>query len=342
MSINKEKLAKNQFWILFGVIVPVMFFTMIWLKTVSAGRTADGRRKLDEHLKKLDNFTSSPPRGDLDMKALLEREATLQKRQDEIWKSSWEMQKDLFTWPGKLQGALGGLKFGDPIDVNLCSEYIRPDMYHPQYEAMVDLFKLKNVKIGQNQTRDFEFTQFKGGWKKVFVNHVSNWSAKKQAPPSSEEVWLAQEDVWVQREAMKAFREAIDITARYKKADGPTERKPGELYRKQFQNAEWQLDLVLGEMGPRYYLQGRIKNITEQPQMLGKIFFQVQLHQGNAAPVVLPVEADTILAGKDAPIAQFQLDLANRPDDILSLTQLYELRDTPVRRIDQVLVGEQS
>lgn len=342
MSINKEKLAKNQFWILFGVVVPILFFTMIWLKTVSANRIEGSKKELAQHLQTLDKHCNNPPRGEQDMKALVEREETLKKRQDEIWKSSWDMQKELMTWPGKLQAPLGDLKFGDTIDVNLCSEYVRPDMYHPQYEAMVDLFKLKNVKIGPAAMRDFEFTQFKGGWKKVFVNHVGNWAAKKQAAPSSEEVWLAQEDVWVQREAMKALREAIDLAARFNKVEGPSDLKPGELYRKHFKNADWQLDLIVGEKAGRYFLQGRIKNITEQPQMLGKIFFQVQLHQGNAAPVVLPVEADTIAAGKDAPIAQLALDLANRPDDILAVTQLYELRDTPIRRIEQVIVGEQA
>lgn len=342
MSITKEQLAKNQFWILFGVVLPILFFTMIWLKTVSASRNEAGKKDLTAHLNKLKALVDQPPHGDLDMRALGEREETLQKRQDEIWKSSWDMQKELLTWPGKLQAPLGDLKFGDPIDVNFCSEYSRPDMYHPQYEAMVDLFKLKNVKIGQDAVRDFEFTQFKGGWKKVFGNHVANWSAKKQAPPSAEEVWLAQEDVWVQREAMKALREALDLTARYQKVKGPEDLKPGELYRQHFQNADWQIDLVLGEKKARYFLHGRIKNITEQPQMLGKIFFQVQLHRGNAAPVILPVEADTIAAGKDAPIAELALDLANRPDTILAVTQLFELRDTPIRRIEQVIVGAQA
>ena len=49
MKLDSDTLAKNQFWILFGILVPLIFGTMIWLATVSASSNDEKKRELEEH-----------------------------------------------------------------------------------------------------------------------------------------------------------------------------------------------------------------------------------------------------------------------------------------------------
>lgn len=343
MKVDSDTLAKNQFWILFGVLVPLIFLVMIWLKTVSASSNLDAKQKLEDHNQKLEQLVQQPVTGNPDLNDLLEREKELETRKTEIWKESFEIQKGLLTWPGELQKKLGELTFGDPLSADpnenatLCGQYARPNMYQPQVDELLNFFKQRKVRVLQEE-RDFEPIHFKDN--KV-LTYVRDWAAKNKAP-TYEEVWLAQEDIWVQREVLRAIKEALNTVASFRKVEGPADLKQGELFRQHFENSQWRLDLVLAHKDPRYLLRGRIKNVANRPLMLGKIYFRVQLHNANADPLVVPVEGDTLPAGKEIAIPDISLDLANRPDGLISVAQVYEWRNSPIRRIDQIALTAQS
>jgi len=349
MKMDKESLAKNQFWIGFGVFVFLILVAVVWLTTQSADANAQLEAALNRNKAELEKkATKDLPRTRRDIAKMDEIRAALEKRKDEVWEQAWKAQEKLQTWPPDLEPDLGKLNFGDKIEVDLRDKYAQAGNYNPQLQQMADTFKTK-VTVGR-ETKTFDAVQFKDGWKNV-INHVDNWAAKNKAP-SVEEVWLAQEDVWLQREILDALREAIASVARFRKVEGPG-AAPGELFRQQFENSDWYLDLavVQGKDG-KYGLRGKIKNpeprpddpptrrIKAQQKGIGTLYFQVLLHEGGT-PVVLTVHGDTLAVGKEWNIAEVPLDLANRPDGILAVSQLYDVRNSPIRRIDEIAIGQQ-
>src|SRR5262249_34329494 len=162
-------------------------------------------------------------------------------------------------------------------------------------------------------------------------NYVKDWTAKSKSP-SSEEVWLAQEDIWLQRELLRCLVEANNTVARFQKIEGPA-AGAGELFRQQFRNDEWQLDLILFQTKDgKYGLRGKIKNVSGKPMPIGQIFFSVQLFPSGDKPVVLPVQGETLAADKEIAIPDVLYPaLNNRPDGLLGVTQLFEGRTGPIR-----------
>jgi hypothetical protein len=341
MKVDKETLIKHQFWIGLGVFVPLVLFTLFWLGDSTADATTAKKKSLDAHLNELKKLEDGRPKRKNDWNQLEALRVQLEKRKDEIWEKAWKMQEDLLTWPPEVQEKLAPLKFGTDLvkDPGVRSNYARKDVYDPQIDQLANMFRTK-VIAGKDE-KIFDAVEFKGGWKKV-LTYVKDWQAKGK-PPSSEELWLAQEDIWLQRELLKALLEANNTVAKFKKVEGPA-AGANELYRQQFRNDEWELDLIVFQDNKtgKYGLRGRIKNVSGKPNPIGLLYFHVQLHGGAAQPVVLPVQGDTLPADKDLAIPDHILDLANRPDGLYGVTQLFEGRTGPIRRIDQIVIGGQS
>ena len=349
MKMDKESLAKNQFWIGFGIFVFLALIAVGWLTTASADANLQLKNQLDRNKAELEKKASKEqPRTLKDIAKLDDMRGALEKRKEEVWEQAWKTQEKMQSWPPDLEPDLGKLDFGADIKVDLRDKYTQITNYNPQLQQMADTFKTK-VTVGRD-TKTFDAVQFKDGWKNV-IGHVDNWAAKNKAP-TVEEVWLAQEDIWVQREVLDALREAIASVARFRKVEGPA-ASPGELFRQQFENSDWLLDLaVVQSKDGKYSLRGKIKNpeprpddpptrrIKAQQKGIGTLYFQVLLHEGGT-PVVMPVHGDTLAVGKEWSFAEVPLDLANRPDGILAVTQLYDTHTSPIRRIDQILIGQQ-
>ncbi|OAI54269.1 hypothetical protein AYO44_15240 [Planctomycetaceae bacterium SCGC AG-212-F19] len=336
MKLDKESIVKHQFWIGFVLLILLIFGTLLWLQGVSAESNVIEGQKLKGHKDELDKLMTQPPRNKTDIRFLKDRVSALERRREEIWKRAWEMQEPLMTWPPKMQPELGKLAFGTEIkDDAVRGWYPLQEVYKAQVDQLSDTFRIKTTI--DKEDKSFELVQFKEGPTTV-LTLVKDWTKLGKAP-TSEEVWLAQEDIWVQREILNAVREAVYTVAGFKKVkDAPAAGK-GELFRETYANAEWQIELVLVQSKEKYVLKGRIKNVTDHPLPLGKIYFHVLLHQEGGKPVVLPVEGDTLPAGKDWPIADYALDLAARPDGILGVMELYESRTSPIRRIDEIVLG---
>jgi hypothetical protein len=356
MAIDKETLAKHSFWIGFAVLIVLVFATLLFLSTVSAETIAKQKATLDQHRRQLikheqdimqrqlnlQNPEPKPPYNNQDLAKLQERLKQLEQRREEIWEKAWLMQKDLMGWPADLQESLGKLRFGSPIDVKDCAAYARPDVYDPQISKQLgDIFK---IELTQDKEKTvLELAQFDGGWEKV-LNYVGKQKDKTgirwvKLPPTFEEVWLAQEDFWVQREILKALQESVLMVGKFRKVEGEP-KAADQLYREHFENAYWRLDLnVVKTTDNRFAIRGKIKNISDRQLPLGRIHFQVWLSEGNVKPIVLPIEGDALPVNNDWPIAEHRLDLANRPDGILGVAQIFEGRTSPLRRVDQIVLG---
>lgn len=346
MKVDKETLIKHQFWIGMAVFVPLVVFTLIWLSSSTADATEAKKKELDAHLNELKLRDENRPKRKNDVAQLEALRQQLEKRKEEIWEKAWKMQEDLLSWPTpEIQEKIAPLKFGTDVMVlgekeasSLRANYARKDVYDPQIEQLANTFRTR-VTAGKDE-KTFDAVEFKGGWKKV-LTYVKDWNVKSKSP-SSEEVWLAQEDIWLQRELLRALLEANNTVARFKKIEGPA-AGAGELFRQQFRNDEWQLDLIVFQSKDgKYGLRGKIKNVSGKPLPIGQIFFLVQMFPGGGQPVVLPVQGETLPADKEATIADHLLDLNNRPDGLLGVTQLFEGRTGPIRRIDQIVIGGQA
>jgi hypothetical protein len=338
MKLDKETLVKHQFWIVFGVFILFLLVTVFWLQDAAATGTEKDKETLKKCFNELDQ--NKNPISKQDNKALEDRENQLKRRKDEIWQKAWDIQQSLCTWPTEdLQKQLMDARFRLPIeDATLRGNYARKDIYDPQIEALEKIFTTK-VTVGKEE-KTFESVQFRGGAKGM-LTYVSDWSKTKRVP-TSDEMWFAQEDIWVQREVLQALLRANDIVAKFREVKGPPPGKD-ELYRQQFENADWQLDLaIVQNKAKQYVLRGRIKNISNAPLPIGKLYFLAQLHKGDVQPVAFPVEGETLPAGKDSPIADFILNVNNIPDGLLGVTQLYEGRLSPIRRLDALALGQQA
>jgi hypothetical protein len=337
MKVDKEQLAKHRFWILLGVVVPLLLAAVIYLWTGVAGAIESERQKIQAHQKELDNLRNV--RSQPEYLELEKKEKALSKRRDEVWKKAWDYQGDLMTWPTNLQPALGKLYFGDVINDELCSQYAQERNYQAQ---LLDIVKLA------------EPTEFKGGWEGV-IRHVQKW---ERSLPTPEEVWLAAEDLWAQRELLQVIREANRFMATYKPADGAgaPDKANGEVARQRFQNPYWQLDLTLVKKpeGGGLVLRGKIKNLARRRQAVQRVDFKVWLTDDpDAPPETVSVESEPLPADGEAAL-QFagvvekglspEKPVKNRSTarGLFRLEQVLDDRTVPVKRIDQIALGYNS
>jgi hypothetical protein len=339
MKLDKETLIKHQFWIGFGVLLLLMLVTGIWISAVSAEDNVTKKQALDAAKASLDSNLNKPPRNKNEINELKKRVGVLEKRREEVWKKAWEMQESLQTWPkAMLEGSeLEKMSFGDDIkDDAIRGRYANKNVYDKEVQGLKDTFKVPVVI--DKEEKVFEMVQLRDD---KTLRTVEDWTKLGKAP-SSEEVWLAQEDIWVQREILNSIREAVTTVAKFTQSKEPPAAGRGELFREVYTNPEWQMDLSLAQKGDNYLLKGRIKNVTDHPLPLGKLFFNLQLHQGDAKPVLLEVQGPMLPAGKDWPIAEVPLNLAGRPDGILGVIQVFDSRTSPIRRLDEIVMGAQA
>src|ERR1043166_7366651 len=113
MKLDKETLARNRFWVVLGILVPLIFIALIDLSTGVAGELDTDRAKLDEHKKKLEaEYAKTRGKNDNEMKLLEDKETKLKERKTELWKEAWALQKDIQIWPKAIQEAAPQEKYG--------------------------------------------------------------------------------------------------------------------------------------------------------------------------------------------------------------------------------------
>lgn len=337
MKLDQETLSKQRFWILFGVMVPLLLICMLWLTTSVADTNQSKRDQLQRHKDELDRIAKADLKGAEYMKLLTKRATNLEEQRLKLWEQTWDMQKELVVWPKELQDTIGKLPFGDEtITDNDCDKFSRQTNYKAQVDELGKMFK-------QPEPLQGESVRFKDGPEKVLV-HVSQWKTGKA--PSPEEVWLAQEDLWVQRVLLGAIQEANQFVARFQKVEKdpygknyPAELGPNDRFRSHFINPYWHLDLILTEKAAGFTLRGTIQNRPDSRRQLpiGRIYYEVQVNKGpGAKPVILSVEGEALAPGQEWPIKEMPLAGLVNPEGLLGVMQIFDVRDAPVRQINEI------
>lgn len=361
MKLKKEDLAKNQFWLLLGVYIPLMLIAIFILATAVAGDLGAREQEIKVQQDALAKKNSSGISGARQFQTLEARSKKVHGQVVTAWKQAWEIQKDLLTWPtppndmdATLKSQLTELKFGDKIggadetmESTLCGRYEKA--YYEQAETLQKFFQTE-VELPNGTKKTFEPILFLGGPTQVLQIQKDRGGWKS---PLSEEVWLLQEDLMIQHELLKAVRAANDFFSHFQyKVGGAAGAQVGIAlgaalpaknlrYGQRFHNSVWQIDLALSK---EKTFSGKIKNISNQRQPLGNIFFLVRLYRDpSRSPKVLEVEGETLEPGQEIPIKESKpYSLNDDPEGLVELDLLMEPRFSAVKKIDKLQLNYES
>lgn len=347
-QVNKDALKKHHFWIIAGLVPIMILIAVILIWTGVGGAIASGEAAIKTAY---DGGKAKSPKGMGVQNALTDQKGVVASKKDKLWEFNWNDQKELFTWPvddaGKLANFLRDpkdpnyakdpksasiLKFGDPLpnDNFQYQKFIEPAVYRKAYDV---------------EATKIQPTQFVGGaWQNV-LRYVPNWSEKL---PDSWMLWLALEDLWVQRGVLEPISNVTKTAGLFQPVDekGPDGKTLPAGLKRTFVSRLWQIDLEVKSEGPRKYLTGKIKNITDRVQLLGignmmrlDVYFDDQ-----TVPFPFIIEGEFVEAGKQVPILYVPLnhDIPPNlnPTSIVKLEQIFDARTVPVKRIDQIIIGK--
>lgn len=351
MKLDKETVIKQQFWFLLMAYVPLVLIALIMLWTSVAGAIEEKRKKVESAEKALSGIKD--PKNDSWIAALQVRQDKVAEKKEKIWKNAWEVQKAFMTWPtfldrkdnsdyykaqvGRWPDSLtvnNDKPFGELIKERVHTEFAK-ELYAPQVHEFITMADPVNEKMEG-------VVQYQGGWENLFV-YVQDDEGKpgfKHVPPTSEELWLAEEDIWVQRELLRIIKNTNDLAATFKQVSGPPlplNKDKDEVARRVFTSATWKLDLVLAKPKDqtRYVARGTITNLSNRKQVLS-IPFEIRFLDV-AEPEYLFAEAEPLAPNATADIKETSLKILREPRGVESVKQIYDWRTAPVKRIDKLV-----
>jgi hypothetical protein len=335
MKMDKENFIKYHFWYLLGLLVPLIFLALIMLWTSTAGAISTKQAAIEKSKTQLKGVVSGEPRNQKWTEALDKKSKAIEAQESKNWKAAWEPQADIMTWPPALSEKMKDAYFGDQVDSRLRADYTKDDQYASQIDPIVEIVQPVNSR-GEGAVQCAT-----GNWA-TFLQ-TADWSS--DPTPSAEEIWLAQEDLWVQRELLRIVREANDSVARLKKLDNPPkiDKAQQEIDHQTFANPTWRIEVaLLGEV-PKLRLRWQATNVSKQRQVLG-INFTVGFRGTKATDTLFldgePLGPNQSTEPKDRPLGgQLEID---RPEGVESVTQVFDWRTAPVKRIDQIALGHHS
>jgi hypothetical protein len=102
MKFDKDTLIKHRFWILLGVAVPLSLLSLLILATVVSARISKARKSLEDELGKVEKYKDKIMN---DRWVAVMREAADEKKKFEevVWKSAYDEQKTISTWPREVE-----------------------------------------------------------------------------------------------------------------------------------------------------------------------------------------------------------------------------------------------
>jgi hypothetical protein len=98
MKMDKDTLIKQRFWVTLCVSLPLLLIGVIWLSFVIPASIATERKKADESLKAAQSAAKNP-KTVLDVEEVKKVADKFKAKEDYVWITAYEAQKDLFTWP---------------------------------------------------------------------------------------------------------------------------------------------------------------------------------------------------------------------------------------------------
>jgi hypothetical protein len=327
MKLDKETFIKEHFWFLLGLFVVLVLISLVLLWTTTSSATAAHEKVFTSTMKELQAIPSSTPKNDEWIKALDAKTIIVKQQKDKIWAEAWKKQQEFMQWPEQVQPdhrtALNAMRFGQEIPREIRAAYEKIDQ-HEVYEKAVEVVQP-------------EVVQFKVNWEGML-----RWQSGKEAwptirPPTFEDMWLAQEDLWVQSELLRIVRTANDGLAQMK-PEAPARKKT-------VSNGDWLLDLELVEVmvdqRNRTGLSFQLTNIGNRRQLLG-VPFAISF-ANNREPYRLEISGEPLAPGAATKPQQKALDVQyGNPTSIGKVTQLFDWRTVPVKRIDRIALGYNS
>jgi hypothetical protein len=344
-KIDKEVLIKHHFWILTGLFVLLVLIPLFCLVGSVSGTVAKGREDLEGAKKQAKGVPASPPNGQWE-KAYKKADGYVEKKQDQVWKQAWELQKDMVTWPEGLLAEFPQFKdmyFGDPIN-----QY-QAQKFSEEYGSQ--LFELPGI-IRPLMPDGTGVVQASGKWTDLLQLHRTF----TVLPPSREDVWLSQEDFWVKRELLRVVRAANDAVGRFqevkqlktaapKDAKGKAAVQPEDRNHKIFRNPFWEVELTLAQNAKReYVLRGKITNIGKHREPLDAllVYLTNPPFELSTKPAVVAIEHEPVPVGESVDIKETKIDQTQSIDGITGVEQMLSWRTAPVKRIDQLLIDYKS
>lgn len=363
-GLDAEALKKHHFWIILGL------FAALWIAAAVMAKVTAGVAKKNawkEAKDKIDGALKAGPKTEAYQKPWSDHGQKFSNHKDVIWKDAWVVQKDMYGWPDNMRRDAVPLYPDDyfapknrdgtvniTLDQNNRNAFKR-DWYPTQFPPLLNYC---------------DPAEFSGGFYSVFP--MQQWDAR--GTPTREEIWLAQEDFWVRREMMFMIRNAMDSMAWLKDVT-PKEEKAKELerakkkekpadgieYKRVFRNSNWELTLLFerDEAGRGHVVSDKstIKNVNANGRTLMLAHpkttrgLPFQLFQGINGRTAAPLEiAGEPLAGelstplkKKYRISPVNLNVnLDDPRNELYVTQALAWENSPIRRIDALMLGLHS
>jgi hypothetical protein len=357
IKFDKEILIKHHFWILSGVFFLLALIPLLLLGASVSAKVNRAKEDLSSAEKSVTGIKD--PKNQNWVNAYQEQDKKIDKKKHEVWKQAWETQKDLMTFPEAMTAVFKGKYFGDELD-KFDREKFR-QQYAGQLKGLKELVQLVDWK-GDG------VVQITGG-SEIWGEFLGLRPSFK-LPPSSNDIWLAQEDLWVKRELLRVVRDANDSVARFKeikpgtgtgssKPDPVSEpisfsktnetpvapvaqtaksapAIPGDSKHKIFRNQYWELDLSLSGEGGKYVLGGKLTNISKRRQTLGETDFKVFLQDrgSDSATMLLPINGEPMAASESQAIKSVPVPEHLTVDGLFGVEQVLTWRTAPVKRID--------
>lgn len=320
-KVDAEALLKQRFWITLGLLVPLVITVMFLLSHWFPEEIKKKNGAIVATHAAIHSATENPKNKNW-LSALEERYNKSTNKKNEIWEEAWRSQEPFLTdWPDGMPEDVKTKKIWSPFSEE-SREKFASDLYYPQ---LADIERLPQPEGSRE-----EVVQFKGGWQNV-LTLVSFRSQQ----PESEEIWLAQEDLWLQKELLRLVRDANELagtlkpvpplTAEEKKADGT------------FANPVWRMSVKVSSVPGKILLDGKLTNVSPRREMLG-VHFRVHF-PGGLTPEEIAVEGEPLLPGESI---KFQNTLKVLPEHVERVTQLFNWRTAPIKRIDALVLGARS
>ena len=371
-KFDKEALKKHHFWFLLVFVVIGLLLAWVglfWEVPGATLATKDEQEKKKQSLKRI----QGKPRVLKDK--FNNQVVELQKLRENMWRTAWNEQKDLYFWPAKQpRGENNPFNVLDPPraffleqDTHGFSEKQLAVVANrkfgediPNRDGVRDQFR--NAEIYEATYKkivaDLQPMQFRDdNWQNV-LRFVPKWGQM----PTSEEVWLAMEDLWVQRELLMRVHQVNLNAAKFARtsdlagalaggAAGTRVEKPGT---RTFRSRIWQLDLQLVDEGSKRVLKGSLKNLTNRLQVLGvgnvlklKVwvndpaksrFFPFEIEGVSVPAGDVPNKNPLVIK----PTAAHEIPDDWQPRDIFKVEQVFDARTVPVKRIEHLEIGRLS
>jgi hypothetical protein len=362
-KVDKDTLIKHHFWILCGVLLPLVLTCLIVLGVAVGSKVKAKRAEFEKAKTDVSKFGDVKNQSFID--PLMKQYDEFNGLKNEVWYDAWWLQNyptPFMTWPaGFLETQMQTAHFGDYIGSEERNSYARK-YYNTQIPADGSVF-----------TEIIKPVEFRDGWQRVIRTH--QWDPDNK-PATVEELWLAQEDLWVQRDLLYIVRDALgyvgnlwpvpasepivglaggaalaydpDFVQPLEAAQAAAKDAPKDaLFYQVYRGANWEVALVIEKKGdvPVISTKSTIKNINTMRRTLPTAHVRFQPFHANergeneTGDLVFTAQVERLGWNEVANVKEevpFKLFNTERP---VRLREDFDWQSSPIKRIDQILMG---